>query len=58
VNEIVAEEAARLRAIYNLKMPDAIVISKAIIYEADVLLTNDHRLASVKEIQVIKLAEL
>ncbi|BBB91589.1 MAG TPA: PIN domain-containing protein [Methylomusa anaerophila] len=54
----VAEEAARIRAVYNLKMPDAIIVATAIIHKADVFLTNDHRLGSVKEIPIIKLDEL
>ncbi len=58
MDEIVAEEAARLRAIYSFKMPDAIIIATSIIYKADVLLTNDYQLASVNEIPVIKLDEL
>ena len=55
MDEVVAEEAARLRATYNFKMPDAIIIATGIIHEADILLTNDHRLANVKEIPVMLL---
>jgi predicted nucleic acid-binding protein len=58
MDETIAEEAARLRAIYNFKMPDAIIVATAIAHEAEVLLTNDHRLASMKEIPVVKLDEL
>ena len=58
MDETIAEEAARLRAIYNLKMPDAIIAATAIVQEADVLLTNDYRLAAIKEIAVVKLDEL
>ena len=58
MDEVVAEEAARLRAVYNFKMPDAIIVATAIIYEADVLLTNDYRLSSLREIAVVKLDEL
>ena len=58
MDEVVAEEAARLRATYSFKMPDAIIIATGIIHGADVLLTNDHRLASVKEIPVVMLNEL
>ena len=39
-------------------MPDAIIAATAIVHEAEVLLTNDHRLASIKEIPVVKLDEL
>lgn len=58
VDDRVAEEAARLRAVYNFKMPDAIHVATAIIHQADMFLTNDYRLTTVKEIPVIKLAEL
>lgn len=58
VDDLVAEEAARLRAVYNFKMPDAIHVATAIIQRADVFLTNDYRLASVKEIPAMKLEEL
>jgi predicted nucleic acid-binding protein len=58
VNEVVAEEAARLRAVYNLKTPDAIIIATAIIYKADVLITNDYKLSNITEIPLIKLDEL
>ncbi len=58
MDEIVAEEAARVRGLYNLKMPDAIIVATAIVHRADVLLTNDHSLGVVKEILVMGLAEL
>lgn len=53
MDEIVAEEAARIRGVYNLKMPDAIIAATAVVHKADVLLTNDRSLAVIKEIQVI-----
>ncbi|MEN6347907.1 MAG: type II toxin-antitoxin system VapC family toxin [Syntrophomonas sp.] len=58
MDALVAEEAARLRAVYRFKMPDAIHLATAIIFRADVFLTNDYRLALVKEIPVMKLDEL
>jgi Predicted nucleic acid-binding protein, contains PIN domain len=58
IEDIVAEEAARLRAVYNFKMPDALIVATAIVHNAGVLLTNDHRLVSVKEIPVVKVEEL
>ncbi|MDD3023092.1 MAG: PIN domain-containing protein [Syntrophomonadaceae bacterium] len=54
----VAEEAARLRAVYNFKVPDAIHLATAIIHQAEVFLTNDYRLTVIKEIPVMKLEEL
>ncbi len=58
MDEIVAEDAARVRGIYNLKMPDAIIVATAIIHRADVLLTNDRSLAVIKEIQVVRPEDL
>ena len=58
VDDQVAEEAARIRAVYNFKMPDAIHLATAIIQRADVFLTNDYHLATIKEIPVIKLEDL
>ena len=58
VDDRVAEEAARLRAVYNFKMPDAIHLATAIIHQAEVFLTNDYRLTVIKEIPVMKLEEL
>jgi predicted nucleic acid-binding protein len=58
MDERVAEEAARVRGVYNLKMPDAIIAATAIVHGADVLLTNDHSLAVIKEIQVVRPEDL
>lgn len=58
VDDLVAEEAARIRAVYNFKMPDAIHLATAIIHRADMFLTNDYQLATIKEIPVMKLEEL
>jgi len=58
MDEIVAEEAARVRGVYNVKMPDAIIAATAIVHRADVLLTNDRTLAAIKEIQVVRLGDL
>ena len=58
MDEIVAEEAARVRGAYNVKMPDAIIAATAIVHRADVLLTNDRTLAAIKEIQVVRLGDL
>ncbi len=58
MDDIVAEEAAKIRAVYNFKMPDAIIIATAIVYKAGILLTNDHRLTSIREIPVMILDDL
>lgn len=51
----VAERAARLRATYGLRTPDAIQVAAAIIGEATHLLTNDLRLKRVAEVEVVAL---
>ena len=58
IDEIVAEEAARVRGVYNLKMPDALIAATAIAHRADVLLTNDRSLAIIKEIQIVSPEDL
>jgi predicted nucleic acid-binding protein len=54
----IAEEAARLRALYGLRTPDAIQLATAIVSQASFFLTNDKRLASVKELKVLVLDDL
>ena len=49
----IAEECARLRAKYRLRIPDAIQIATALIAGADVFITNDRRLLKVPEIKVV-----
>jgi predicted nucleic acid-binding protein len=39
----VAHQAALLRAGYNFKTPDALVIATGLVHGVDVLVTNDHR---------------
>ncbi|WP_257666690.1 type II toxin-antitoxin system VapC family toxin [Parapedobacter tibetensis] len=58
ISHDIAEGAARLRAKYNLKTPDAIQIATALENQADYFFTNDHRLAVVKEIAIITLLDL
>jgi len=48
----VARHAARLRAAYGLRTPDAIHLATAVAAEAAELVTTDRRLARVKEIEV------
>ena len=54
----IAAQAAKLRAKYGLRAPDAIQLATSIEVAADIFLTNDIRLRSVSEIHVITLAEL
>jgi len=51
----IAEEAARLRAIYNIRTPDAVQIATAIKTNASILLTNDLDLPAISELQIITL---
>ena len=54
----VAEEAARLRALYHLRVPDAIQLAVAKGDGATAFLTNDRRLAVVLGIRILVLDEL
>ena len=58
VSEEIAEEAAMLRAEYNIRTPDAIQMATAIHEGASYFLTNDSRLASLTTLQVLVLDEL
>jgi len=58
VTASVAESAARLRAQYDLRTPDAIHIAAAIDSGCDAFLTNDAAIRRVKEITVLLLDEL
>jgi predicted nucleic acid-binding protein len=58
MDEVVAEEAARIRGLYSLRMPDAIIAATAIVHKADVLLTSDKAFAVVKEVPVVSPADL
>ncbi len=50
-----AEQAAALRARYQLRTPDAVQIAAAIEFGAPLFLTNDDRLRKVTEIEVVVL---
>ncbi len=54
----IAEKAAKLRATYNLRTPDALHIATAIESNSDVFLTNDLGLKRITDIQVLILDEL
>lgn len=58
VDRIIAEEAAELRARYNLRTPDAIHLATAIVERAEVFITNDTRLKRVKDVKVMTVKEL
>lgn len=58
VTSTIAEQAAQLRARYNLRTPDAIQLATCIELGADYFLTNDNRLKAVSETTVIAVGEL
>jgi len=53
VDQRVAVQAARLRSIYRLRLPDAIQVATAILCGARALLTHDKGLRRIKEIEVV-----
>jgi len=52
-NDIIAQQAAKLRSQYNLSLADALQISTAIVSKCDSFLTNDIDLKRVQEIKII-----
>jgi predicted nucleic acid-binding protein len=58
VSPAIAEEAAQLRATYNLQTPDSIQMATAISGGASFFLTNDARLPSLPGLEVLVLEEL
>jgi len=53
----VSELAAKLRAKYTIRTPDAIQMAVGILYGADTFLTNDSGLKKVKDIKVLTLED-
>lgn len=58
VNPEIAENAADLRARYNLRTPDALQISTAISSGCQAFITNDSTLKRVNELKILTLTEL
>lgn len=58
INSTIAEQAALLRAKYNVRTPDAIQLATSIEAGADYFLTNDNRLKAISEAAVITVSEL
>ena len=58
VSKAIAEEAARLRAVHNLRTPDAVQLATAITAGASSFLTNDARLAGLPEPKILLLSRL
>ena len=57
VTRDVIERAAELRALYRLKMIDALHVSSALVNNAQLFVSNDEGLRRVKEIQVLILSD-
>lgn len=53
VDAAIAEDAARLRARYRLRLPDALQIATALRARADRFVTHDRRLKKVRELDII-----
>ena len=58
VDNVVAERAARLRADYKLRTPDALQIATALEFGCEAFLTNDAALTRVGALRVLTLDEL
>ena len=55
VSSSIAEQAAQLRAVHNIRTPDAIQISAALSAGASHFFTNDIRLPEIPSIQILSL---
>ena len=58
LSQAVVERAAQLRAAYNVRTPDAIQIATAIHSGASYFLTNDTRLPSLPDVEVMVLEQV
>lgn len=58
LSQDIAEEAARIRAVHNIRTPDAIQMATAIHEGASFLLTNDAGFPSLPGLSVVVLDEL
>ena len=58
VTSAIAEQAAQLRAKYNLRTPDAIQLATCIEIGADYFLSNDNKLKVVNEATIVTVGEL
>ena len=58
ISNTIAEQAAQLRAVHNIRTPDAIQISAALEAGATHFFTNDIRLPEIPSIQILSLDSL
>lgn len=55
INQAIGIEAAKIRRIYRIRLPDAIQLATAIYGKADFFITNDSKLQNFKDMKVILL---
>lgn len=58
IDENVAEQAAELRSRYTIRTPDALQVSAALSAGCQAFVTNDKRLKSISELNILVLDEL
>ena len=58
IGPVIAEDAARLRAAYGLRLPDAIQIAFAINTGCQAMVCNDHSMRRVTELSIVVLDDL
>lgn len=58
VSKEIAERAAEIRAIYGIRVPDAIQIATALHARASGFLTNDKSLKKIQEIDIVTLGDV
>ena len=58
INIEIAKDTAKIRADYSIKTPDAIQLATAKYSFSDYFLTNDLRLKSFKDLNIITLSDL
>lgn len=54
----IAEEAARIRAVYGLKTPDSILLATSRLAGASAFLTNDEEIAQLPDMETVVLSRL
>ncbi len=57
IERSIAEEAARLRASYRFRIPDAVQLATARLGGAEIFLTNDESLRAFRELAVVVLSD-
>jgi predicted nucleic acid-binding protein len=58
INAMVAENAARLRAVHGLRLPDALQVAFAIESGCQAIVCNDHSMRRVTELPILVLDDL